>query len=161
GRLLGFSDVTRDCTARRLSDQERAESFTREQAARAEAEAALRTRDEFLSIASHELRSPVAVLQANAQLLMRWHKRGALDDERLEQSLVVLEKSAKRLTELTDDLLDVGRLRDGRLPLRLADMDVSDTLQRMVQEHQGQCTDSHTITLDLPSKPCHVTADAA
>jgi PAS domain S-box-containing protein len=161
GRLLGFGDVSRDCTARRLADQERAESLVREQSARAEAEAAVRTRDEFLSIASHELRTPVAGIKAAAQLLLRWQNRGALNGERLESSLLDLERSASRLAQLTEDLLDVGRLQDGRLLLRPMSIDLKEIVARIVDRYRAQIPESHSIALDLPRRDCCLVADPA
>ena len=56
---------------------------------REEAEAAVRAQDEFLSIASHELRTPVASVKATAQLVQRSLRRGTLDPERAEYYLAI------------------------------------------------------------------------
>jgi signal transduction histidine kinase len=96
---------------------ERARLYEAERTARAEAEEAVRARDQFLSIAAHELKTPVTALKGSAQLLLRRHARGLLDADRLARTLTILEISADRLAQLTDDLLDVSRLRTGQLPL--------------------------------------------
>src|SRR6185503_20119937 len=61
-----------------------------------ELEQAVRARDEFLSVASHELRTPVAGVKAAAQLLLRLQNRGSLDAESLKRSVTELERSASR-----------------------------------------------------------------
>ncbi len=72
-----------------------------------QAQAAIRARDEFLSIASHELRNPVAGMKGAAQLLQRADQRGQLDRERLSRYLAIIDQTANRLATLTEDLLDV------------------------------------------------------
>lgn len=96
---------------------ERARLYEAERSARAEAEEAVRARDQFLSIAAHELKTPVTALKGTAQLLQRRHARGVLDADRLARMLTIFELSADRLAQLTDDLLDVARIRTGQLPL--------------------------------------------
>src|SRR3546814_19692163 len=73
-----------------------------------------RSKDEFLSIASHELRNPVAAVRGSAQLLMRRLKRGTLDPERLETHLTSILAASEHLAALTGDLLDVSRLQRGQ-----------------------------------------------
>lgn len=161
GELVGFSEVTRDGTARRRADDERAASLAREQAARAEAETAVRMRDEFLAIASHELRTPLTVLRATAQLILRWQQHGTLDQKRLERALTDLDRSAARLAHLTDDLLDVGRLRDGRLSLRATTFDFAELLAAMVEQVRLRIGSAHSIDLVRPSGACPFTGDHA
>ncbi|MCC7369355.1 MAG: PAS domain-containing protein [Chloroflexi bacterium] len=93
--------------------------------ARQTAEAAIRARDEFLSIASHELRNPVAGIKGTAQLLCRLARSGRLDAERLERYVTSIEAGTNRLTTLIEDLLDVTRLQQGALLLRLRMTDLA------------------------------------
>jgi signal transduction histidine kinase len=124
-----------------------------------ELEQAVRARDEFLSVASHELRTPVAGVKAAAQLLVRLQNRGTLNAENLKSSLQELERSACRLAQLTEDLLDVTRLQDGRLPLRPTDVDLSDLVRRTVHVYRTQLAPTHAIDLELSDKPCTLVAD--
>jgi signal transduction histidine kinase len=110
----------------------RARAREQEAAARRAAEAATRARDEFLSIASHELRNPVAGIKGAAQLLQRMLRAGRLDDERLDRYLASIEVASNRLTTLTEDLLDVSRLQQGALPLRLRPTDVGTLIRDVV-----------------------------
>jgi len=106
------------------------------------AEAATRAQDEFLSIASHELRNPIAGIKGTAQLMRRLQRSGRLDGERLDRYLSAIEAGSNRLTTLTEDLLDVSRLQQGELELRLRDIDLADLCQeiigRLPQPTRGQ-----------------------
>lgn len=131
---------------------ETAALYEAEQAARAEAEAAVRARDEFLSIAAHELRTPVTGLKGAVQLLLRRHARGTLDPTRLADSLTLLDAATDRLTVLIDDLLDVSRIRAGRLLLTRVPTDLAALLRRAVAQLAEQAEAAQRIHLDLPPR---------
>ena len=95
----------------------------------AEAQTAIRVRDEFLSIASHELRNPVAGMKGAAQMLRRAEQSGQLNSARVDRYVGMIEQMANRLAMLTEDLLDVSRLEQGGLPLRLQEVDVPELVQ--------------------------------
>ncbi len=79
-----------------------------------------RLKDEFLGIAAHELRTPLAVLKGYTQMLLLQTARGkgpALADWQ-QEALESIEQATERLVALTEDLLDVTRLQGGRLALR-------------------------------------------
>jgi len=92
--------------------------LSQERTARAEAEAAVRMRDEFVAIASHELRTPVTAIKATAQLLLSRLERGDVEPARVIGSLRTVNMMSDQLSLLIADLLDVSRLRTGRLQIR-------------------------------------------
>jgi PAS domain S-box-containing protein len=154
GRRLGQDDlaVTQE-VARRLSlaiDNARLYKQSRD---------AIRARDEFLSLASHELRNPVAALSGTAQLVQRARQRNQLDAATIDRYMGVIERTAAHMANLTEDLLDVGRLQQGRLPLRFAEMDLAQ-LVRGVVARQSSRGNSLPVTLDLQAEPCVIVADA-
>ena len=89
-----------------------------------DAQDAIRVRDEFLSIASHELKTPLTSLRLLVETLRRMGKRGVrLDAVEVEERLRAIDRQAVRLSGLSDDLLDISRIRLGRLELRLDPLD--------------------------------------
>ncbi|MGE3857284.1 MAG: PAS domain-containing protein [Dehalococcoidia bacterium] len=142
------------CYVQDVSDQVRARQAT--EAARQSAEDAARSREEFLSIASHELRNPVAVLSGTAQQLRRAHANGRLTEDRLAAYIDALERSGAHLATLTNDLLDVSRLQRGELPLRLEPADVA-SLVRDVVRH-GEWADRR-LTFEIDDRPRNVLLD--
>ncbi|MFL5758355.1 MAG: PAS domain S-box protein [Thermomicrobiales bacterium] len=111
-------------------------------------EEALRARDEFLSIAAHELRTPVAGVKGFSQLILRSLDRGVLEPARLRNSVEAIERSSSRLAALTNDLLDVSRMRLGQLPLRLQTIDFPTFVGDLVGRFRHQIDERHTLVLD-------------
>ncbi|MEP6800665.1 MAG: ATP-binding protein [Acidobacteriota bacterium] len=91
-----------------------------------EAQEAIRARDEFLSVASHELKTPVTTLQLQIQgLLRRLRTGGTPTPEALAERLSTSERQVERLTHLINDLLDISRITGGRLDLHIEPVDFS------------------------------------
>jgi signal transduction histidine kinase len=95
-------------------------------------------KDDFIGIAAHELRNPLAVLQGFAQLLLAQSKRGTGSALTIEQqeSLEGIYQATKRMGELTEDLLDVTRLQAGRLQLHQVPTDLVALVRRAVKRFQ-------------------------
>ncbi|HET7036243.1 MAG TPA: GAF domain-containing sensor histidine kinase [Thermomicrobiaceae bacterium] len=144
---------------RHWTDQERADLLAREQAARVAAERAVRARDEFLSIASHELRNPVAGVRGSAQFLARLQARGQLDERRLSHYLGAIDESSRRLSALVDDLLDVSRLQSGQFPLRPVPVDLAGLLREVTARQQPAPGQHHLLRLSGADEPCPLVAD--
>jgi PAS domain S-box-containing protein len=121
GVLVGFAKVTRDLTERRQLEQERIRS--------AKAEEAIRLRDEFLSLASHELKTPLTVLQMQLDTLYR---RLDASDEKVTTKLQRAAQSSERLASLIESLLDASRLVTGKFQLDITEFDIVDTVNRVV-----------------------------
>ncbi len=91
-----------------------------------EAQEAIRARDEFLSVASHELKTPVTTLQLQIQgLLRRLRTGGSPTPAALEERLATSERQVERLTHLINDLLDISRITGGRLDVHIESVDFS------------------------------------
>lgn len=105
-------------------------------------EAAVRARDEFLSIAAHELRTPLTGLRLQLDALRRRIERlergGRLDGEdarALDASTDRLGASVTRLAQLAEQILDVTRIEVGQLELQRAPMDLAATTAALVELH--------------------------
>ena len=108
---------------------DRARLYESAQRARADAEAANRSKDDFLSIVSHELRTPLSAVLGWATML-RGH---ALDEGRRSGAIEAIHRNATRQAHLIDELLDVSRIVAGRAPLDLQDVDLSVNVRGAVE----------------------------
>jgi PAS domain S-box-containing protein len=114
GELLGHVGTVEDITDRKQAEEARAQVI-REQAARQEAEAANRMKDEFLATLSHELRTPLNSVLGWAGLL----RTRKFDEATFTRALEIIERNAKSQAQLIEDILDVSRLIRGKLELNL------------------------------------------
>jgi PAS domain S-box-containing protein/excisionase family DNA binding protein len=125
-----------------------------------EAQEAVRVRDAFLAIASHELKNPLTALLGNIQLLQRRAAREAgLASERLQRTLQVVADQAARLNQMIGALLDISRLQVGQLTFSYAPLDLCALAQQMVAEVQPTLT-QHTVTCATPDAPLIIEGDA-
>lgn len=107
-------------------------------------EQALRSRDEFLSIASHELKTPLTSLKLQSQMVLRGIKNQdgkILDIGRIGNQAKQTDALVSRLSHLIDDMLDVSRIKNGKLRLNKSSEDmveiIRDILSRMENQFDG------------------------
>ena len=148
GTLYGFAKITRDLTERREAEQQE-QALLLEQRARTAAEAALQARNRFLSIAAHELKTPVASLQLAAESILRARERGRLDDTRLATGLQRILAATGRLGSLVDELLDVSRLASESASLTRTPTDVVGLVQEVIARFAD--AGEGRIRLDAPA----------
>lgn len=110
---------------------------------------ALRTRDEFISIATHELKTPVTVLTVYAELAM---KSFQTDRKKLNLALDMIKTQSMRLSSLADELLDVARIRAGRLELNKEKVNLAEFVADAVLRFQAQLAphDQERLKVLLP-----------
>ncbi|MGZ3676728.1 MAG: sensor histidine kinase, partial [Ktedonobacterales bacterium] len=113
----------------------------------AELEAALQVRDEFLSVAAHELKTPVTGLRAMAQILARKLQKLEMPvPPWLGDGIRTIDQQAERLTLLIGKLFDVSRLDQGKLAAERTSTDLAELAQKLVAAFSGR-TKKHTIVL--------------
>jgi PAS domain S-box-containing protein len=151
GHVSSFIQITRDITERMEREREIA-------AAREAAEAASRAKDQFLAVVSHELRTPLTPVLASAMAMQ--------DDPGLPESLrptmQMISRNVELEARLIDDLLDLARLRGGRLQLRRFPVDAhkvlrdaltmcdSDVMAKRLDVELNLAAASHCIAADAP-----------
>lgn len=135
GALIGvlgiFHDVTEEQTARRLKDH-------------------------FLSMASHELRTPVTAIKGLTELLLRTlDARGTIDSAQLARRLGSIQREADRLAMLSMDLLDISRLHSGALPMHPETHDLTAIVAACVERQRDLLGDDdrHHVALQQPTHP--------
>jgi len=116
-----------------------------------------RQKDEFLSIVSHELKTPLTPLKALAQLLrlrLRRHREEGrpLDLDSLDTNLRTIERQVDRMSGLVNDLLEVSRAGQGRFELEPREFDLVPVVREVVQRHHEIATEEsrHRFTVDAP-----------
>ncbi len=110
----------------------------------------------FISVISHELKTPVALIKGYAATLRREDVQW--DMETIREGLEIIEEEADRLTRLIDNLLDASRIQAGGLKLEFEEVDLKDLIKRVVDGFQVQ-TAAHQIVIDVPDDLPPVWAD--
>jgi signal transduction histidine kinase len=116
-----------------------------------EARDAVTIRDEFLSVAAHELKTPMTSLRGYAQLLTREFDRGSVDPERARRAAQAIVVQSDKLARLVAQLLDVSRLQSGKLVIDPKPTDLSQLLRDAVEATRGQLK-GHTLVARLPAQ---------
>jgi PAS domain S-box-containing protein len=137
GRLIVFRDIT-----------ERKEMEKALQEAKEAAEAANRAKNDFISIVTHELRSPMSAIHGSATLLSD-KGAGPVNEEQAE-FLEIIETNTRRMIALVMDLNDVSRIESGQLYLRLGTVSLTKIVEGVVRSTQPKIEEkSHTLNLQI------------
>jgi PAS domain S-box-containing protein len=107
----------------------------------ADAQAAIRLRDDFLAVASHELKTPMTSLSLQVQSIQRFlegYTNGVYPSEKMIQLFKVSGRQIHSLTEFIDGLLDVSRFAGGQLSLRLEYFDLFQVVKEIIAKLNGQ-----------------------
>ncbi|HUP56389.1 MAG TPA: PAS domain S-box protein, partial [Bdellovibrionota bacterium] len=137
GRIVGAAKIARDIT-----EAKRIEAALRH---------AVRARDEFLSIASHELKTPLTSLSMQTQIRKRYLLReelSAFTPEKLRKMFDGDERQIFRLTRLIDDMLDVARIASGKLEIKPEPVDL-EALVREVADRMSEQLKASDCTLQI------------
>ncbi len=142
GRPLHYISVVEDITERMQVDEALRDAH--------------RQKDEFLAMLAHELRNPLAPI-SNAGALMA---RLAGKDGALAQPIAIVNRQARQLARLVDDLLDVSRIAQGRVQLRYETVDLAQVVEQAVEEVQPLVRDKRQqLEVQLPGAPAYVNGD--
>lgn len=135
---------------RARAEQKLRAALAAEREARAATETALRIREEFLSIAAHELKTPITSLRASAQLAQRRLARETpVKPERVASALTTVVAQSGKLTRLIDQLLDLSRLETGKFALEPEPTDLTDLAAQVLAGARARGV-PHPLTLDAP-----------
>lgn len=148
GSLRGVVLVFRDVTAKKRREAERMRLLE-------ETRAAVHVRDEFLSVAAHELKTPLTPLQLRLDSLKETAQKtsdGALPAARVIRDTEIAQRQVRKLGALVGSLLDVSRLSTGRLQLHRTNVDLSDLTREIVAQLQLQAQASGCeVQLEAPA----------
>ena len=158
GRLRGFGKVTRDLTERHITELEREAAREREAAQlrlHADRMAELeRTKTEFLNLASHELRGPLAVVRGYNSMF----QDGSIRANDVPKVARLIEAKLAQVDLLVEQMLETARLEYGDLLLQVTAFDVAALARDQVETFRPLAA-NHTLVVDAPAEPVMVEAD--
>ncbi|MGA7538953.1 MAG: ATP-binding protein [Steroidobacteraceae bacterium] len=144
GAIIGASKIARDTAA-----QKRAERALRE---------ADRRKDEFLALLGHELRNPLSPISTASELL----SRTLAHDASAQVSINMIKRQAAHLTRLVDDLLDIGRITQGRVHLKRGSLDLASVIAQAIETVEPLFREKqHQVSIVSSYRPLYVHGDFA
>jgi PAS domain S-box-containing protein len=150
-RVVVLSDVT----SRYALEQEREGLLAAEQRARADAERANASKDDFLAVLSHELRNPLSNILGWTNIARR-----VTEPSQREQSLASIDRNVYAQVQLVEDLLDVSRIAEGKLRLEKQRTDISATVREAIQSAAPAALNSDITLLHVAQAPLWMDADS-
>jgi hypothetical protein len=148
GSIIGISTIARDIT-------EQVSLLTAERRARAEAERANQTKDQFLAVLSHELRQPLNTMLGWLRLL-----RGQrVDSAQAARALEALDRSTQAQARMIDDLLDIARIEAGKLTLQQEPVNLGPLISEWVESLQQEAA-AKALKLECLAAPAMATVSA-
>ena len=138
GNIVGVIGVARDITEKKAAEEK--------------LRAAVSARDEFLSIASHELKTPITSLKMQLQMTqmkVKPEENKAPSPQKLSQVLDISSKQVERLSTLVEDLLDVSRIQAGRLEYFFQKINLREIVDEVLEQFE----------LQLNSSQCHLVVE--
>ncbi len=146
GLVCYFRDISQQVQARKEIEESR--EALRE---------ADRRKDEYLAMLSHELRNPLAPISNSVEILRRM--RG--NEPEMKSLAELMYRQVRQINHLIDDLLDVSRIRQGKIELRLETIDLASVISQAVEVAQPMCEDlKHELTVTIPTDPIYLRADS-
>jgi signal transduction histidine kinase len=134
GRSLNRADLEKTQAAKEFLEELEHHSL--------QLEKAIRARDEFLSIASHELKTPLTSLKLQLQMQMRiFEKRisnGELPEEKAQVFFETADRQVNRLSRLIEDMLDIGRIESGKFRLLLENFNLVELVKEVAGQMSGE-----------------------
>jgi len=152
GNPYALCGISTDITDLKRVEEEREQLLHREQAARSEAEAANRAKDEFLALVSHELRTPLNAIGGWLDILLK----PDCDQALAARALQVIKRNSDLQARIIEDILDVSRIVAGKLQLEMRPLEINGIIQAALAAVQPMA-DSKSIklspSLDLDVDP--------
>jgi PAS domain S-box-containing protein len=144
GRLMGFVETAADITWTREAEAERERLLRREREAREHAQWAAQARQEMVALVAHDLRNPLHVVASGASVL----QDPTLAPERRQKLAAIVQRNARLMSRLLDDLLDFSRIEAGRFAVRRGAVDMMRVLEEMLESFQASARE-RGVSLEL------------
>ncbi|MBX7125934.1 MAG: PAS domain S-box protein [Cyclobacteriaceae bacterium] len=102
-------------------------------------------KSKFVSIASHEFRTPLSTISLNSGFIRKYKHK--LTDEDLDRKIDIIEKQVRHMTYLLDDVLLIGKSEAGKIKVNLTTIELRTFMQNLADEVQQMASDSHTVNV--------------
>lgn len=159
GALLGFAKIARDRTEAKQTEDRLVQMLAQEKNTRAELQRAIALKDEFLAVMSHELKHPLNLIHVNAELLLRLPSARQVPG--VSRAAEVIRRTVLGQAKIIDDLLDMSRLRTGKLTLTTGPLVLADLVERVLEAAADDaCRAGLTIVDELDPSVPPIEADA-
>jgi len=157
GKIIGASKIARDISEQKQAQEQLSALLASERGARHEAEVANRSKDEFLAVLSHEMRTPLTAMLGWLTIL----RSQKLDPETARRAIETVERNAKAQAQLIEDLVDISRIVGGKLNLEVRPIEVMPVVEAAVDVVRP-AADAKQINLQIHEEPVPpVSADPA
>lgn len=161
GEVVGFMFVGQDVTelsGYRKALERKVEERTRElQRALKKEQEVVELKSRFVSIASHEFRTPLSTIQYSTNFI-RLHP-DIIGRKDLQNKLDTIEKQVAHMTSLLDDVLTYGKSESGKINLVLSGIVLADFFKKIIEEVGHNTNNTHTIVSDFHNIPEELTSD--
>ncbi len=115
-----------------------------------------RRKDEFLATLAHELRNPLAPIRSGLEIV----RRADCDEEKVEQTLDIIERQTNHIVRLVDDLLDISRINEGKIALKKERLKLETAIETALETSRELIEGSgHQLTISLPEEIIYLDAD--
>jgi PAS domain S-box-containing protein len=160
GELIGYAKVTRDLTERKTHEDELRLANAKLRRQHVELQDLNRSKDEFISLASHQLRTPASGVKQFLGLLLEGFA-GQLNDQQSSFAQKAYDSNNRQIS-LVNDLLQVAQIDAGKVKLSKVKVDIGNLITDVIDEQRDTFIGrSQTITTELPDVPIVALADTA
>lgn len=108
-------------------------------------------KSKFVSIASHEFRTPLSTIMSSASLVSQYRQKGELD--KIDKHTARIKSNVNHLTAILNDFLSLGKLEEGRVEINIETINIHEFLQEVQEELKSSIKPGQRIVVEEPSEP--------
>lgn len=114
-------------------------------------------KSKFVSIASHEFRTPLSAVLSSASLIQQYKDRGELD--KLDKHIARIKSAVNHLTQILNDFLSLGKLEEGKVELLAEEVDLGAFFEGLKEEISGFLKERQSVNVEFLSQPKEIRTD--
>ncbi|SAL84602.1 chemotaxis protein [Caballeronia arvi] len=157
--FTGFAKIARDLTERKLREDANRDALAHEHAEREKETLSNQLKDDFIAMLSHALKHPLNLIGMKAEILPRLPETRGI--EAVRETADSIRRAVRGQAQIIDDLLDLSRVRTGKLALSIVPVDVAAVLARIVDVTESEAAQREIrMRTTHPGEPVYAFADA-